>query len=380
MKETFSLNSNFSLSDKNEDGIKEIEGFAIHGGEDFIVNGLFEVPASEMKNCAKTLKGAKLMKDHDHEHVDSIIGRVNQTEEAFDEKANMDGVYYKASLVYDDTNLGNKIDAGLIDATSIGFEFEPECSICGNPYFSDECEHFVWWDDMHLVCRDMSCFELSLVPFGADSNANVTSSTCTSMCGLDVDNIDKIKEKLSKQKEEFIMSKQDNNVQKLQDENLELSQQIKDLEAKLSQKEEEYKSQVEDLTLAHQEEILNLTQERDALKAQYDELSEEVAGFRAEAEAKAEQELAEKKAELTELATELHIEHTIEDIDDMDAAFIDRQIEQMKTISENLAKEADPKPGKFNSEQKQPHIKDSKERKQFASIGNFFHSKPSKGD
>ena len=368
MKETFSLNSNFSLNE-NEDGIKEIEGFAIHGGDDFIVNGLFEVPASEMKNCAKTLKGAKLMKDHDHDHVDSIIGRVNQTEEAFDEKANMDGVHYKASLVYDDTNLGDKIDAGLIDATSIGFEFEPECSICGNPYFSDECEHFVWWDDMHLVCRDMSCFELSLVTFGADNNANVASSACTTMCGLDANNIDKVKEKLSKQKEEFIMSKQDNNVQKLQDENLELSQQIKDLEAKLSQKEEEYKSQVEDLT-----------QERDALKAQYDELSEEVAGFRAEAEAKAEQELAEKKAELTELAKELHIEHTIEDIDEMDAAFIERQIEQMKSISENLKQEAESKPGKFNSEQKQPHNNDSKERKQFASIGNFFHSKPSKGD
>lgn len=375
MKETFSLNSNFSLT-KNEDGIKEIEGFAIHGGDDFIVNGLFEVPASEMKNCAKTLKGAKLMKDHDHQHVDSIIGRVNETQEAFDDNANMDGVKYKASLVYDDTNLGKKIDAGLIDATSIGFEFEPECSICGNPYFSDECEHVVFWDDMHLVCRDMSCIELSLVSFGADPNATVTST----VCGIDATNTEKIKEKLSQQKEEFIMSKQDNNVQKLQDENLELSQQIKDLEAKLSQKEDEYKSQVEDLTLAHQEEILNLTQEKDALKAQYDELSEEVATFRAEAEAKAEQELAEKREQLTELAKELHIEHTIEDIDEMDAAFIDRQIEQMQSIKEQFAQEEGDKPGKFNATQKQPHANDVKERKQFASIGNFFHNKPQKGD
>lgn len=378
MKETFSLNSNFSLTE-NEDGIKEIEGFAIHGGDDFIVNGLFEVPASEMKNCAKTLKGAKLMKDHDHEHVDSIIGRVNQTEEAFDSKANMQGVKYNASLVYDDTNLGDKIDAGLIDATSIGFEFEPECSICGNPYFSDECEHFIWWDDMHLICRDMSCFELSLVTFGADANATVASTECTMMCGLDANNIDKIKEKLSKQKEEFIMSKQ-NNVQELQDENLKLSQQIKDLEAQLSQKEEEYKSQVESLTLGHQEEILNLTQEKDALQARYDELSEEVATFRAEAQAQAEQELAAKKEELTELATKLHIEHTIKDIDEMDIEFIDRQIEQMKSIDERFNQEEKPKPGKFNADQKQPHANEQKERKQFASIGNFFHNKPVKGD
>ena len=378
MKETFSLNSNFSLT-QNEDGVKEIEGFAIHGAEDFIVNGLFEVPASEMQNCAKTLKGAKLMKDHDHEHVDSIIGRVNETQEEFDANAQMDGVRYKASLVYDDTNLGDKIDAGLIDATSIGFEFDPECSICGNPYFSDECDHVIWWDDMHLICRDMSCIELSLVPFGADPNATVSSTLCSTMCGLDASNMDKVKEKLSKQKEEFIMSKQDNNVQKLQDENLELSQQIKDLEAKLSQREEEYKSEVEDLTLKHQEEILNLTQEKEALKAQFDEISEEVATFRAEAEAKAEQELAEKKSELTELAKDLHIEHTIEDIDEMDASFIDRQIEQLKTIKERYQKQ-EAKPGEFKGDQKQPHTSDKKERKEFSSISNFFGGKSVKGD
>ena len=376
MKETFSLNSNFSLTE-NEDGVKEIEGFAIHGDDGFIVNGLFEVPASEMKNCAKTLKGAKLMKDHDHEHVDSIIGRVNETQEEFDNSANMQGVKYKASLVYDDTNLGDKIDAGLIDATSIGFEFEPECSICGNPYFSDECNHFVFWDDMHLICRNMSCHELSLVSFGADPNATVMGAQCSTMCGLDANNLDGIKEKLSKQKEEFIMSKQDNNVQKLQDENLELSQQVKDLEAKLSQKEEELKTKIEDLTLKHQEEILNLTQEKDALKVQYDELSEEVAEFRAEAEAQAEKELADKKSELIELAKELHIEHTIEDIDEMDASFIERQIEQLKSIKEQYQPKE--KPGEFKLEQKQPHANDKSDRKQFASIGNFFHGK-SKGD
>lgn len=121
MKQTFSLNSNFSLT-HNDDGSTQLQGFAIHGGEDFIVNGIFEVPESEMKNCARTLKGAKLMKDHDTFHVDSIIGRVNKTKKQFDEDAEMMGVHYDASLIIDDTNLAKKIEEGLIDATSIGFK------------------------------------------------------------------------------------------------------------------------------------------------------------------------------------------------------------------------------------------------------------------
>ena len=72
MKEKFSLHQNFSLK-INDDGSKSIEGFAIHGDDDFIVNGFFEIPKSELKNCARTLTGAKLMKDHDTDHVDSII-------------------------------------------------------------------------------------------------------------------------------------------------------------------------------------------------------------------------------------------------------------------------------------------------------------------
>ena len=239
MKQTFSLDSNFSLT-YNDDGSTQLEGYAIHGGDDFIVNGIFEVPESEMQNCARSLKGAKLMKDHDTFHVDSIIGRVNKTKKQFDEEAEMMGVHYDASLVVDDTNLAKKIEEGLIDATSIGFSFEPECSICGNPYFSEECEHFLFWDDMHLICRDMECHELSLVTFGADPHATVSGS-------LDAKSIDELKEKFTKQKEELLMSKEDNIVETLKSENLELSQKVSDLEAKLEQKDADFEAEISSL-------------------------------------------------------------------------------------------------------------------------------------
>ena len=371
MKQTFSLNSNFSLT-HNDDGSTQLKGFAIHGGEDFIVNGIFEVPESEMKNCAKSLQGAKLMKDHDTFHVDSIIGRVNKTKTQFDESAEMMGVSYEASLVVDDSNLAKKIEEGLIDATSIGFSFEPECSICGKPYFSEECEHSLWFDDMHLVCRDMSCHELSLVTFGADPHASVTGS-------LDAKSIEELKEKFSKQKEEFIMSKEDNTVETLKSENLELSQKVSDLEAQFETWEADFQSEKDTLITQHKEEVLTLQQEKKALEDKMSEMQEELSAFRAEAEAKLAKELEAKKERLVELAQKFDAEDLLRE--DMDEKYLDENIAMLERVDAkvNPVKETVPK---FNAEQKAPHesIDEEKEHVPFARASKYFSFGEKKGD
>lgn len=371
MKQTFSLNSNFSLT-HNDDGSTKLKGFAIHGGEDFIVNGIFEVPESEMKNCAKSLQGAKLMKDHDTFHVDSIIGRVNKTKTQFDENAEMMGVSYEASLVVDDSNLAKKIEEGLIDATSIGFSFEPECSICGKPYFSEECEHSLWFDDMHLVCRDMSCHELSLVTFGADPHASVTGS-------LDAKSIEELKEKFSKQKEEFIMSKEDNTVETLKSENLELSQKVSDLEAQFEAWEADFQSEKDTLITQHKEEVLTLQQEKKALEDKMSEMQEELSAFRAEAEAKLAKELEAKKERLVELAQKFDAEDLLRE--DMDEKYLDENIAMLERVDAkvNPIKETVPK---FNAEQKAPHesIDEEKEHVPFARASKYFSFGEKKGD
>lgn len=371
MKQTFSLNSNFSLT-HNDDGSTQLKGFAIHGGEDFIVNGIFEVPESEMKNCAKSLQGAKLMKDHDTFHVDSIIGRVNKTKTQFDENAEMMGVSYEASLVVDDSNLAKKIEEGLIDATSIGFSFEPECSICGKPYFSEECEHSLWFDDMHLVCRDMSCHELSLVTFGADPHASVTGS-------LDAKSIEELKEKFSKQKEEFIMSKEDTTVETLKSENLELSQKVSDLEAQFETWEADFQSEKDTLITQHKEEVLTLQQEKKALEDKMSEMQEELSAFRAEAEAKLAKELEAKKERLVELAQKFDAEDLLRE--DMDEKYLDENIAMLERVDAkvNPIKETVPK---FNAEQKAPHesIDEEKEHVPFARASKYFSFGEKKGD
>ena len=124
MRETFSLNSKFALK-HNDNGDVQLSGFAIHGGENFIVNGFYEVPESEMRNCTKTLKGKRLFKDHGTQSVDNIVGLVEKTRTTLDESVDMKGVKYEASLMVDDSHLGEKIEKGLITDTSIGFDFTP---------------------------------------------------------------------------------------------------------------------------------------------------------------------------------------------------------------------------------------------------------------
>ena len=369
MKEKFSLHQNFSLK-TNDDGSKSIEGFAIHGDEGFIVNGFFEIPQTELKNCAKTLKGAKLMKDHDTDHVDSIIGRVNKTKKTFDEQANMEGVQYEASLVVDDTKLAEKIEKGLIDATSIGFTFEPECSICGNPFFSEECEHHPWFDDMHFICRDMNVHELSLVTFGADPHATVSGA-------FNAKELNELKEKFAKQKEDFIMSTEDNMVETLKEENLELSQKIKDLEAELQQKETDFKNKTDDLKVEHKEEVLNLKQEKDALEAKVNEMTEELSIFRAEAKAEKEAQLAAKKEKLVELAKAFDSEDLLEE--DMSEEMINKQIAMLERVADKVNNQVPQYTGS-----KQPHATpEPKEHERFDGMSKYFHiahKKMQKGD
>ena len=368
MKEKFSLHQNFSLK-TNDDGSKSIEGFAVHGDEGFIVNGFFEIPAEELNNCTRSLKGAKLMKDHDTDHVDSIIGRVNRAKKTFDEQANMEGVHYEASLVVDDTKLAEKIEKGLIDATSIGFTYEPECSICGNPFFSEECTHHPWFDDMHFICRDMNVHELSLVTYGADPYATVSGS-------FDARELDSLKEKFAKQKEDFIMSKEDNMVETLKEENLELSQKIKDLEAELQQKDADFKAQTDDLKVEHKEEVLNLTQEKDALETKVTEMTEELSIFRAEAKATKEAELAAKKEKLIELAKAHNSEDLLEE--DMSEEMMDKMIGMLERVDANANKV----PQYTGSEQ--PHATPEPEQHEaFSGVSKYFHiahSKMQKGD
>jgi hypothetical protein len=161
---TFSIHTKLNAGEPLPDnsGIP-IEGFCIHNG---LFKEIVEVPKTELGNAEKTVENAQFRKNHGDE-VEDVIGRVTFAKLGFDSLAQKDGVYYKAFIDQDEAKIAGKVAKGLVNDVSIGFDFYPECSECGEDFRG--CPH--WFDEAHIIARNVEVFELSLVTRGADADA-----------------------------------------------------------------------------------------------------------------------------------------------------------------------------------------------------------------
>jgi hypothetical protein len=151
--------------ERTADGKLIISGYSVHTG--IYQNDTVEIPYSELSNIRDTLKGQKILKNHDAGDVDALIGRITDTKIGLDKNVGKKGVKYKG--VIRDTNTESKIQDGFVDNVSIGFELDPICSECGKDF--RYCEH--WFDEAHVIAKNCRCYEQSIVPFGADENTTV---------------------------------------------------------------------------------------------------------------------------------------------------------------------------------------------------------------
>lgn len=327
-KETFNLNENFSFNSENQDAFL-LKGFAIHPG---IFNQVVEVPEEELGNCAKTLENAKLMKDHNYS-VDNIIGKINTADITFDEKNGLKGVHYSAQIDDSCTDLIKKVKNRLVDAVSIGFKYEPICSTCGKSFW--ECNH--WFgdeDDTHIVAKNMSVHELSLVPFGADSDASVAPGNFKA---------EQIKEKFQKKKSDFMTEEK---IIELQTQLAAMTQEKESVKKELEETISKLNKELEDVKFEKQENNSTLTKELEAFKEEFNKQAKELEAFKEEANKRHEAELDAKRKTVTELAEKLGLQETIEDVDEMEEGFLDRTLTMLKGIEKKLDK-----PAKFNENQ-----------------------------
>lgn len=149
---------------KDERGRLEISGWSVHSG--IYQQNTIEIPANELHNVANTLKGKKIFKDH-HVATETLVGKIEDTKVAIDNTIRKKGVKYKATIK--DQELEDKIKDGYLENMSIGFSLTPECSFCGEDFRA--CEHF--FDEAHIIARDINCFEQSIVPIGADGTTTI---------------------------------------------------------------------------------------------------------------------------------------------------------------------------------------------------------------
>ena len=131
-----------------------------------------------------------------------------------------------------------------------------------------------------------------------------------------------------------------------------------------------HKTEIEGLKLTNQTEIATLQQEKEALEGKVEEMTSELAEFRAEAQAKAEAELAAKKENLQKLAEELHVERTLGDVDEMSEEFIDQLTANYEEILANRPEKKE-QPGQFQSGE-QHHKEATKEKGQYSALLRAF--------
>ena len=162
---TFSLYSKLNAGEPLPDntGIP-IEGFCVHDG---LFKEVIEIPESELGGVEKTVVNAQLRKNHGND-IEDVIGRVTLAKLGFDEIAQKKGVYYQAFIDQDENKIAGKVAKGLINDVSIGFDLFPTCSKCGEDFRT--CPHY--FDEAHIIAKDLEVYEVSLVTRGADADAS----------------------------------------------------------------------------------------------------------------------------------------------------------------------------------------------------------------
>lgn len=146
------------------DGKLIVSGWSVHTG--LYQGDTVEIKGSELKNVAESLVGKQLRRNHSTDTED-VVGKILETKVGLHKDIGKKGVRYQG--VIRDAELEQQIEDEFIEDVSIGFTLYPECSKCGEDF--RYCSH--WFDEAHVIARDIKCYEQSFVSIGADGNSTV---------------------------------------------------------------------------------------------------------------------------------------------------------------------------------------------------------------
>lgn len=283
---------------------KIITGTCIHAGTYRQVT----IEESELPNIVKTIVNKPLLVNHDN-NTSSVVGKVLSAWIGVDN--NKPCVFYNAEVDSSETELLNKISKGYVSSCSIGFNYDPVCSICGKP--ADECQHWFSTPNFKLLAKDINILELSICAVPADSDATVSAV-----------NFKKDLTKNGMQKN----IKSDNMDDKIIEE---YKEKLASKDAEITQLKESYDSKFADKV----EEVVQLKQEISDIQGKYDELvklSEEMKTQLKEIE---EEKLSALREEVCELNEQVGAGLTKENIEELSEDLLNRYKEMFSNIIDN---------------------------------------------
>lgn len=345
-----------------------VKGYAIHTGR---FHGIIEIPESEIQNATNTLNGRKIFNNHEYSTED-VLGKILSTNKEIDPYNTKAAVSYNGYIDKNENKIIYKIKNGLLDSTSIGFEFEPECGICGKPL--EECHHFIWDEGFYVIARNINVLELSVVGIPADKDATVEAMTFSKNQFLE-DLQDQFKYKFKAHKGDSQLNQELVLKQGLEaTQNFDLVEEVtksiksdkmadNDKVLDLQEKLKEANDKITSLSDTHKEEIKTLKEELEAekskevgklqdqiveekgkaieskteldkLQGEVEEYKETIKDYESKFEDLDRKRLSDKREKLQKLHKDITKED-IEDLDEMDEKFMDKTITMLEKAKEN---------------------------------------------
>lgn len=287
--------SPLSVTPMGSDKVK-IQGFAVHCGTFNQVT----ITKEELEKGAYSIVGAPIIKAHDMygKPEEVVIGKVMSQECKLDPSVNKYGLYYEAEMDAQEEELIRKMNLGFISSTSIGFQSEHICSLCGQSIW--KCDHWFGDEGFQILAKDINIHELSIVAVPADREASVEIS----FSKKDLQAF----EQLTKEKE-LRRTKMSDFEKKYNDLTDEFAKFKMDSADEVTKLKEEFSKEKEELELSvadKVEEALNLQGQVDSLSKENASLKEENEKFKEAFKQMEEDKLTELRKEVIALNKEVY--------------------------------------------------------------------------
>lgn len=307
-------NSSPIVQDEKEDVVK-VSGYAVHEGT---FNQL-TITEEALKKAVHTLVGKPLLVNHSN-NTTSVVGKITKAAIGVDPANNKKAVAYEADFDAAEEDILRKMKLGFLDSTSVGFNCDHICSICGSEIW--KCAHWFGDEGFQLLAQNIDFHELSIVAVPADKDATVK----VNFSAEDVERFEKLKE----HKEELRRTNMSDFKDKYDAAIEELSQMKIDHADEINELKEEFKAEKDKLQTAKADkdtEIFGLKNEIEALKQEKEGYLQEIEEYK-EAFAKIEDEkLSDLRSEVMELNNKANFGLTEEEINDMGEPALKRYIE-----------------------------------------------------
>lgn len=312
---------------EEQDEVIKVSGYAVHEGT---FKKMLTITSDELQKAVHTLIGKKLLVNHDN-NTFSVVGKITDAKMGVDPANGKKAVYYEADFDAAETDILRKMRLGFLDATSVGFDCEHICSICGSHI--SKCAHWFGDEGFQLLVQSIEFLELSIVAVPADRDATVK----VNFSAEDVERFEELeKEKMQLRRTNMsdYETKYNEAVDKLSQMKIDHAEEI----AKLKEDFNQEKDQLQVAKADKDTEIVGLKSEIESLTETNTKLSKEIEQFK-ETFAKIENErLSELRSQVLKLNEEVNFGLTEEEVNDMGEAPLKRYLEGFSQQTQHMVK------------------------------------------